>query len=127
MDLTDVSVGPQVKAEPAKVPVDQSIQSSAGFSGVRAGVSTQLANAVAQSTQMSDVVPRAKGSLSMDEATKRVVYTKVNPRTGEVEKIPSDAELRAAATLKQQLDEMEAAAASLKNLAVAGDLLDTKA
>jgi streptogramin lyase len=127
MDLTGVSVGPQVKAEPTKVPVDQNIQSTSGFAGVRNAVSTQTVNAVAQSTQMSDVVPRSRGSLSVDETTRRVVYTRLNPRTGEVERIPSSAELRAAAALKQQLDEMAEAAKSIKNLPVTGDLLDTKA
>lgn len=125
MDLTGVTVGPQVKAEPAKVPVDQNTQSAAGYAGVRDAISTQTANAVAQSAQMSDVVPRGRSSLGIDQATNRVVYSRYNPSTGKVEKYPSEAQLRAAAALKQQLDEMQAAAESTKNLVPAGDLLDT--
>ncbi len=105
MDLNFSAYGPAaLKGEKIETPADHKIQSSSGFQGVRTAAEKQIERAVAQGDQSADARLKKRGELVIDEATKRVYYRTKDPITGSVEKYPTEAQLRMAAALKEEID-----------------------
>ncbi len=129
MDLNLNTLGPAPGAERLETPLDKKIQSAGGFSGVEKTADKQLQRALGQAEQKGDARferQDRRGELIIDEKTRRVYLQTKDPVTGEVQKFPSEAQLRLAAQLKEEY-ERKATAVKTEETVVTGELLDAKA
>ncbi len=129
MDLNLNIVGPAQNAERIETPLDKKIQSAGGFSGVEKAADKQLQQALGQAEQKGDARFNRhdrKGELIIDEKTRRVYLQTKDPVTGEVQKFPSEAQLRLAAQLKEEYERKTPIDKEVVALP-AGELLDAKA
>lgn len=118
MDINLSAVGSAPREDRAPEPKNyQKIQSDSGFEGVRNTVDTQLRQAVGQASQPASMLMQKHGEVTRDKASGRFVLVTTNPKTGQVDKYPSDAQLAIAAAIKQQLE---------KDIPLPGEYLDAK-
>ena len=125
MDMNIQPLGQPPTGDKTTTNADKRVQSQNGFSGVDVRSAPQTKQAVEQSVQTSDVRQRAHGQLEIDEATRRVYYKRRDPETGDVQKFPSEAQLRMAAAMKEELEKKLDSA--MAEAVIPGELLDAKA
>lgn len=125
MDLNLPPLGVPVAPDKPETNLDKRLQSLAGLGGVQTPTTRQTKQAVEQPHQESDVGDRAHGQLEIDPATRRVYYTRRDPHTGDVQKFPSEAQLRMAAAMKEELEKRLNTDQAVE--IAPGELLDAKA
>ncbi|TAH36469.1 MAG: hypothetical protein EYC62_02645 [Alphaproteobacteria bacterium] len=129
MDLNLSAYGPTIQGEKFETPMDHKIQSTSGFQGVQTSVEKQFERALSQGDQSADAHLRKRGQYIIDEKTRRVYYQTKDLVTGDVQKFPSEAQLRAAAALKEQLEKELPTVDRQQEVKLhpPGDILDAKA
>ena len=118
MDMSVSSVGPQIRDERVEVKGDVRIQSSAGFEGVKNTAAKQIVKSIDQSSQSGDVLLRSQAEFGIDRRSNRMYLRVTNPKTGEVDKYPSEAQLEVAAAIQEMLDKEEVLPGELLNAKV---------
>lgn len=125
------AIGPVLPGERFDISQDQKIQSNNGYAGVKQSVVAQTGGAVEQAAQNADPRLKKKGEFVLDEKTREVYYRTKDPVTGKVEKIPTEAQMRMAAALKEEIDKKLTVTTDQlqqpENLTVTGQFLDAEA
>ncbi len=129
MDLNVSVYGPPIQGEKLETPLDHKIQSTSGFQGVQTAAEKQTERALSQGDQSADANLKKRGEYIIDEKTRRVYYRTKDPVTGDVQKFPSDAQLRQAAALKEEIERKLPTVDRKEEVKLPppGELLDAKA